>query len=156
MPSRLCSWLTEIGVKSVYVCPDLNYGAAIHGDKWIPILPNTDVALQLAIAYLWLTEDTYEKDYIATHAYGFDKFEDYVLGREDGEPKTPEWASEKCGVPVWTIKALARDWANKTASIIHGNGGCYIRGPYSSEPARLEVMLLGMRAWASLASIRRK
>jgi len=91
------------------------------------------------------TEDLYDKEYIASHAYGFDKFEDYVLGREDGIPKTPEWASEKCGVKEWTIKALARDWAKKTASIIHGNGGCYIRGPYSSEPARLEVMLLGMR-----------
>ena len=145
MPSRLCYYLSEIGLKSVYVCPDLNYGAAVHGDKWIPILPNTDVALQLAIAYIWITEDTYDKEYIASHAYGFDKFEDYVLGREDGVPKTPAWASEKCGVKEWTIKALARDWAKKTASIIHGNGGCYIRGPYSSEPARLEVMLLGMR-----------
>ena len=145
MPSRLCYWLTEIGLKSIYICPDLNYGAAVHADKWIPILPNTDVALQLAIAYIWITEDTYDKEYIDTHAYGFDKFEDYVLGREDGIPKTPEWASEKCGVPEWTIKALARDWAKKTASILHGNGGPYIRGPYSTEPARLEVMLLGMR-----------
>ena len=125
--------------------PDLNYAAAVHADKWIPILPNTDAALQLAIAYIWITEGTYDKEYIAKHAYGFDKFEDYVLGREDGVPKTPAWASEKCGVKEWTIKALARDWAKKTASIIHGNGGCYIRGPYSSEPARLEVMLLGMR-----------
>ena len=145
MPSRLCYWFTEIGIKSVYVCPDLNYGAAVHADKWIPILPNTDAALQLAIAYMWITEGTYDKEYIATHAYGFDKFEDYVLGREDGVPKTPAWASEKCGVPEWTIKALARDWAEKTASIIHGNGGCYIRGPYATEPARLEVMLLAMR-----------
>ncbi len=144
--TRLCYWLSEIGLKSVYVCPDLNFGAAVHADKWIPILPNTDVALQLAIAYMWLTEDTYEKEYIATHAYGFDKFSDYVLGKEDGVPKTPEWASEKCGVPEWTIKALARDWAKKTASILHGNGGCYIRGPYSTEPARMENILLGMRA----------
>jgi anaerobic selenocysteine-containing dehydrogenase len=145
MPSRLCYWLSEIGLKSVYVCPDLNYGAAVHADKWIPILPNTDAALQLAIAYIWITEGSYDKDYIASHAYGFEKFEDYVLGREDGIPKTPAWATDKCGVPEWTIKALARDWAKKTASIIHGNGGCYIRGPYSTEPARLEVMLLGMR-----------
>ncbi len=145
VPSRLCYWLSEIGLKSVYVCPDLNYGAAVHADKWIPVLPNTDVALQLAIAYIWITEGTYDKEYISTHAYGFDKFEDYVLGREDGQPKTPSWASGKCGVPTWTIKALARDWANKIASIIHGNGGCYIRGPYASEPARLEAMLLGMR-----------
>ncbi len=144
MSSRLCYWLSEIGLKSVYVCPDLNYGAAVHADKWIPILPNTDAALQLAIAYVWLTEGTYDKEYIATHSYGFDKFEDYVLGKEDGIAKTPEWASAKCGVPEWTIKALARDWANKITSLIHGNAGPTIRGPYSSEPARLEVMLLGM------------
>ncbi len=145
MASRLCYWFSEVGVKSIYVCPDLNYGAAVHADKWIPVLPNTDAALQLAIAYIWMTEGTYDKEYIATHSYGFEKFEDYVLGKEDGIPKTPKWASEKCGVPVWTIKALARDWASKKASIAHSNGGNYIRGPYATEPARLEAMLLGMR-----------
>ncbi|MCL2402455.1 MAG: molybdopterin-dependent oxidoreductase, partial [Oscillospiraceae bacterium] len=92
LPSRLCYWFSNIGIKSVYICPDLNYGAALHADKWIPVLPNTDAALQLAIAYTWITEDTYDKEYIATHSHGFDKFEDYVLGREDGVPKTPEWA----------------------------------------------------------------
>jgi trimethylamine-N-oxide reductase (cytochrome c) len=145
MASRLCYWLTEIGLKSVYICPDLNYGAGVHADKWIPILPNTDVALHLAIAYVWITEGTYDKKYIATHSYGFDKFKDYVLGKEDGVAKTPAWASEKCGVPEWTIKALARDWAKKTTSLIHGNGGPGIRGPYSTEGARLEAMLLGMQ-----------
>jgi hypothetical protein len=145
LASRLCYWLSEVGLKSVYVCPDLNYGAAVHADKWIPILPNTDAALHLAIAHVWLTEGTYDKEYIATHSYGFEKFEDYVLGKEDGVPKTPEWAAERCGVSEWTIKALARDWAKKTTSIIHGNGGPGIRGPYSTEPARLEAMLLGMR-----------
>ncbi|MCC8357223.1 MAG: molybdopterin-dependent oxidoreductase, partial [Oscillospiraceae bacterium] len=145
MPSRLCYWLSDLGLSQIYICPDLNYGAAVHADKWIPILPNTDAALQLAIAYVWLTEDLYDKDYIASHSYGFDKFEDYVLGREDGEPKTPAWASEKCGVKEWTIKALARKWAKETVSILHGNGGPMIRGPYATEPARLEVMLLGMQ-----------
>ena len=145
MSSRLCYWLSEIGLKSVYVCPDLNYGAAVHADKWIPILPNTDAALQLAIAYIWIAEEKYDNAYIATHAYGFEKFKDYVLGKEDGVPKTPAWASEKCGIPDYTIKALARDWANKATSIIHGNGGPGIRGPYATEPARLEAMLLGMQ-----------
>ena len=145
LPSRLCYWFTELGIPCVYISPDLNYGAAIHADKWIPILPNTDAALQLAIAWVWITEGTWYKEYIETHAYGFDRFCDYVLGRTDGTPKTPAWASEKCGVAEWTIKALARKWAKSAASILHGNGGCYIRGPYSSEPARLEVMLLGMQ-----------
>ncbi len=138
-------WFTELGIKQIYVCPDLNYGAAVHADKWIPILPNTDAALQLAIAYLWITEGLYDKEYIKTHAVGFDKFEEYVLGKEDGIPKTPRWAAELCGVPSRIIKALAKEWASKTTSTAHGLGGPYIRGPYSHEPARLEVMLLAMQ-----------
>ena len=143
--SRLCYWFTELGIKQVYVCPDLNYGTAVHADKWIPIRPNTDAALQLAIAYIWIKEGTYDKEYIATHSVGFEKFEDYVLGKEDGVPKTADWAAEKTGIPVWTIKALARDWAKKATSIVHSNGGSDVRGPYSTEPARLEVILLGMQ-----------
>ena len=80
----------------------------MFADKWIPILPNTDAALQLAIAYQWIADDTYDKDYLATHSVGFEKFKDYVLGEEDGVPKTPEWAAEKTQVPSRTIKALAR------------------------------------------------
>jgi anaerobic selenocysteine-containing dehydrogenase len=145
MASRLCYWWTELGIKQVYICPDLNYGAAVHADKWIPVLPNTDAALRLAIAYVWITEGTYDKEYVATHAYGFDKFEEYVLGKEDGIPKTPAWASKITSIPEWTIKALARDWASKPTTITHGNGGPGIRGPYSTENGRLEVLLLGMQ-----------
>ncbi len=143
--SRLCYWWKELGIKQVYVCPDLNYGAAVHADKWIPILPNTDTALLLAIAYTWITEGTYDKDYLATHTFGFDKFVDYVMGKKDGLPKTPRWASNQCGVKSITIKALAREWASKTTSTMHNAGGSYIRGPYSHEPARLEVFLLAMQ-----------
>lgn len=143
--SRLLYFWKEIGIKQVYVCPDLNYGAAVHADKWIPILPNTDAALQLAIAYVWIKEGTYDKDYVETHVTGFDKFCDYVMGKEDGVPKTPEWAAKKCGVAEWTIKALARSFAKDVTSIAHYFGGGMIRGPYSHEPARLEVCLLGMQ-----------
>ena len=85
--SQLCYFWTEVGIKQIYVCPDLNYGAAVHADKWIPILPNTDVALQLAIAYTWIKEGTYDKEYVKTHAVGFEKFSDYVMGKEDGDPQ---------------------------------------------------------------------
>ena len=143
--SRLSYFWSEIGIKQVYICPELNYGAAVHADKWIPVLPNTDAALQLAISYVWMTEERYDKDYIATHTVGFDRFADYVLGKEDGVPKTPAWASPKCGVPEWTIKALAREFAARRTSIGHYFGGGYIRGPFSHEPARLEGVLLAMQ-----------
>ncbi|MBN1189679.1 MAG: molybdopterin-dependent oxidoreductase [Dehalococcoidales bacterium] len=145
LSSLMCYFWSEIGIKQIYISPDLNYGAAVHADKWIPILPNTDAALQLAIIYTWLVEDTWDKEYVATHAVGLDKVADYVLGKEDGIPKTPAWASAKCGVPEWTIKALARDWAKKTTTIEHSLGGGFIRSAYSSEPARLECIMLGMQ-----------
>ena len=143
--SRLCYFWTQCGIKQVYICPDLNYGAAVHADKWIPVLPNTDAAMQLAIIYTWLKEGTYNKEYVKTHTIGMDKVEAYVMGEEDGIPKTPAWASKKCGVPAWTIKALAREFAKKTTSIAHYFGGSMFRGPYSHEPARLECILLGMQ-----------
>ncbi len=143
--SRLCYWFTELGIQQVYVCPDLNYGAAVHANKWIPILPNTDAALHLAIAYIWITQGTYDKEYVATHTVGYDKFEEYVLGKEDGVAKTPTWASEKTSVPTRIIKALARAWVKKRTCTVHGNGGPYIRGAFSTEPARLEVLLLAMQ-----------
>ena len=143
--SRYSYHLTELGIKQIYICPDLNYGAAVHADKWIPIRPNTDAALQLAIAYYWIVNDTYDKEYLKTHSIGFDKFKAYVLGEEDGVPKTPKWAEEKTGVPARTIKALARRFAKTTTSIVHCIGGPMIRGAYSTEPARLEVILLAMQ-----------
>lgn len=145
-PSRYCFFLHDIGVQQVYICPDVNYGCAVHGDKWIPVLPNTDSALQLAIAHIWIKEDLYDKDYIVNHAIGFDSFVNQVMGLDDGIEKTPEWAETVCGVPVRTIKALARTWAKQNTSIAHCNGGSFIRSTYSHEPARLEVALLGMQA----------
>ena len=144
--SRICYWWSELGIKSIYICPDLNYGAAIHADKWIPVLPNTDAALHLAISYIWITEGLYDQDYVASHTFGFDEYQRYVLGTEDATPKTAAWASPLCGVPEWTIKALARNWASQNTSIAHGNGGSYLRGPHSHEPARLEVLNLALQA----------
>jgi len=139
-------WLKAVGIKFICISPDCNYSTAIHADKWIPVLPNTDAALQLAIIYTWIKEDSYDKDYIATHTVGFDDYiKPYVMGDEDGIEKSPEWASPLCGVPEWTIKALARAWATKVTSVGHNNGGGMIRGPYSHEAARFEAVLLAMQ-----------
>ncbi|MBN1629363.1 MAG: molybdopterin-dependent oxidoreductase, partial [Thermoleophilia bacterium] len=145
LASRLSYWWSELGIKQIYIAPDCNYANAVHADKWIPILPNTDAALYLAIAYWWFKNGTYDKEYLETHAYGVDKFEDYVIGREDGVPKSPEWAAPITGVPARTIKALAEEWASKRTTVAIGNGGPGIRGPYATEPARLQVLCLAMQ-----------
>jgi len=142
--SKLIRFWLDLGIKFVVIDPFCNYTAVAHDEmKWIPILPNTDAALDFGIMHVWLTEDLYDHDYVATHVVGFDKVRDYILGNEDGIPKDPAWASERCGIPEWTIKALARQWAKKPTSIGHFCG-CHIRGPYSHEPARTEIYKLGM------------
>ena len=55
-------WLTEKGVKMVFIDPYYNYTAAAMGGKWIPIRMGTGTALAVAIAFVWVTEDTYDKD----------------------------------------------------------------------------------------------
>ena len=67
-------WLKRAGIKIVAISPDLNYAAAVHADKWIPIKPNTDSALYLALAHTWIVEGRYDKEYVRTHTIGFDEF----------------------------------------------------------------------------------
>ncbi|MFC1875430.1 molybdopterin-dependent oxidoreductase [Chloroflexota bacterium] len=138
----------ELEIKQVYTQPYLNKGAGVFNDKWIPIYPNTDPALLLAIAYTWINEGTYSQEYLDTHTVGFDKWKAYVMGDEDGTPKTPEWASPLCGVPEWTIKALARQWVAHVTSAGHSNqGGGTCRAPYSHEPMRMILYLLCMQEY---------
>ncbi|MDR1359032.1 MAG: molybdopterin-dependent oxidoreductase, partial [Coriobacteriales bacterium] len=138
-------WLDQ-GKDFIVIDPFCNYTSVCHDQmKWIPILPNTDVALDYAILYVWLTEGSYDKAYMDTHVINAEPIFDYILGKgADGVAKTPAWASEKCGIPEWTIKALARKWAKKTTSIGH-YCATSVRGPYSHEPARTEVYKLCMQ-----------
>ncbi len=144
--TKYCRWLQDIGIKFVHIAPDLNYQNAAHPDKWIPIMSCQDETLAMAIIHTWITEDSYDKDYIASHSIGFDDYiKPYVMGETDGVVKSPAWASEWCGISEWTIKALAREWASKRTSWALGNGGPAIRGPYTHEWSRWMCVVMGMQ-----------
>ena len=83
-----------------HIAPDVNYTNAVHADLWIPVKPNTDAALQLAIAYTWIKEGTYDQEYLDTHAVGFENFRYYVMGGEDGVPKTPSGPRPSAASPA--------------------------------------------------------
>lgn len=137
-------WLKQAGIKIVAISPDLNYSASVHADKWIPIKPGTDGALYLAIAYVWLTEGTYDKKYVKTHCIGFEEFRRYALGEED-VPKTPAWAEKITGIPPTTIRALAKLWATRKTSLFVHYGGAKTRGTMGQIPTRLEAYVLAMQ-----------
>ena len=95
------------GIKQIFIDPTFNDSAAVYGDQWIPIIPGTDEAMMAAIAYVWLTQNTYNQAFPSKYTYGFSQFQAYVLGTTDGTPKTAQWAAGICGVDAATITALA-------------------------------------------------
>jgi len=119
-------WLArarEKGTKIIALDPIFTDSAAILADDWIPIRPGTDTAMLLAMANVIITENLQDQRFIEKFTVGFDLYKDYVLGRDDGQPKTPEWAEEITTVPEKTIIKLARDYAtSKPAALIAGWG----------------------------------
>jgi molybdopterin guanine dinucleotide-containing S/N-oxide reductase-like protein len=141
-------WLKEKGVKMVFIDPFHNYTNAVMGGKWIAPRMGTDTAVAMAIAFVWIAEDIYNKDYVANRTIGFDEFKKYVMGEVDGVPKTPEWAAEESGVEARTIRTLAREWAAKRTILSGGSrggegGAC--RTAYGTEWARMMVLLQAMQ-----------
>jgi len=119
-------WLAkarENGTKIVAIDPIFTDSAAILADEWIAIRPGTDTAMLLAMAYVIITEKLQNQLFIDKYTVGFDHYKDYVLGHEDGQPKTPSWAEEITTVPAKIITKLAREYAtNKPAALIAGWG----------------------------------
>jgi molybdopterin guanine dinucleotide-containing S/N-oxide reductase-like protein len=142
-------WLKEKGIKTVFIDPFFNYTNATMDGTWMPPRPGSDTALAMAIAYTWITEGTYDKEYIVEKTLGFDEFKEYILGVTDnGVAKTPAWAAEKSGIPERRIKALAREWAAVKTSVSCGSrggegGAC--RTADGTEWARMMVCLQAMQ-----------
>ncbi len=135
--------LKEKGVKVVSVDPRYTETAAFFGCQWIPIRAGSDVAMLVAMAYVMITEGIHDQDFLGRYTLGFDIFKDYVLGKEDGLPKTPAWAEGITGVSAVTIAALARDYATtKPAALMDGFAPA--RSAYGEQFCRAAATLTAM------------
>lgn len=114
----------EAGVKFVTVDPIYNASAQTVDAEWLPVRCGTDMAFLLGVAYEMLRLDEergniIDWDFLHKYCVGFDaesmpadaklneNLKDYILGKYDNTPKTPEWAYTICGVPVEQITAFA-------------------------------------------------
>ena len=60
----------------------------VDGDcEWLAPVPGTDVAIMLALAHVLATESLADRDFLATYCTGYDRFERYLLGTDDGMPE---------------------------------------------------------------------
>lgn len=78
---------------------------------WQPVKPGSDVAVMLALAHVLIAEGLHDRAFLDRCTVGLERFERYVLGSDDGQPKDPAWAEGLSGVPAETIRALARRMA---------------------------------------------
>ncbi|MFN3484616.1 MAG: molybdopterin-dependent oxidoreductase [Planctomycetota bacterium] len=108
---RIITRARERGAKLVVVDPYYS-ATARKADVWIPIRPATDGAMALAMAHVILREGLYDKEFVASWTYGFDRFAEYV------KDKTPLWAEKITSVPAETIENVARDFATTRPSVV--------------------------------------
>ena len=84
----------------------------VDGDcQWHALRPGTDVAIMLALAHVLATEGLADREFLQTYCTGYDRFERYLLGVDDGVAKSPQWASAISGLPAEELTALARRMA---------------------------------------------
>ena len=98
----------DAGIEFVNISPLKSDVPDFLNAQWIPVRPNTDAAVMLAMAHVLLTEDRHDKAFLASHCTGFESFARSLTGESDGVPKTPEWAEAISGIPAATIRDLAR------------------------------------------------
>jgi anaerobic dimethyl sulfoxide reductase subunit A len=108
----------EAGIPIVAIDPRFTDSAAAFAKEWIPIRPGTDTAMLIAMAYVIINTNLQDQHFIDTYTIGFNKFKDYVMGREDGTPKNPGWAEGITGVPATTIEEVAKNYATSKPSAL--------------------------------------
>ena len=116
------AWLDLKGkpIETIAIDPIRSETAKELGSRWIPIAPNTDVALALGMMHTLYTENLHDKDFLAKHASGFEEFAAYLTGAKDGTPKSAAWAAKITKVPAETIQELARKMQASRTTIACG------------------------------------
>lgn len=103
-------WMAQAaaaGMQTLCVSPLRSDAPAIAGSSWIPIRPNSDVALMLALCHELFENRWHDESFLARYTSGWQAFRSYVGGTVDGIPKSPKWAAPLCDLPEADIRDLA-------------------------------------------------
>ena len=109
---------------------------------WHPIRPGTDVALMLGIAHTLVSEGLHDRAFLDRYCVGYEIFEAYLLGRNDGRPKDAAWAAAICGLPADEITGLARRAAGRRTLVTCSQS--LQRAEHGEQPVWMGVVLAAM------------
>jgi DmsA/YnfE family anaerobic dimethyl sulfoxide reductase A subunit len=124
-------WAKKHGTRIVCVDPRVTHTSLALADEHVLIRPSTDTAMLVAMAYVIVSEDLYDREFCDRLVLGLDEqhlppgapsgssWRSYLLGLSDGVRKTPEWAEPITGVAAATIRRLAVDFARLKPAAMH-------------------------------------
>lgn len=101
----------KAGAEFINISPSNSDVSGELDSEWIPIHPNTDTALMLALAHTLFVENLHDRVFLKSHCTGFEQFHPYLTGETDGTPKDANWAAAVTGIPAARIISLAREMA---------------------------------------------
>jgi len=88
------------------------------GAEWLSSVPGTDTALMMALVHTLVIKGLHDRGFLDRCTVGWPAFEDYLLGKTDGQPKDAEWAAGITGVASDTIVELAGRLHGRRALIV--------------------------------------
>ncbi|MFS1988078.1 molybdopterin guanine dinucleotide-containing S/N-oxide reductase [Vibrio splendidus] len=116
--------LKKSGKTVIAIDPMRSETIEFFGDnaEWIAPHPMTDVAMLMGIAHTLVIKGKHDRTFIDKYTTGYDVFEDYLMGKEDGVVKDAKWASSVCGVPVKQLELLADIFSSNRTMLMAGWG----------------------------------
>lgn len=138
-------WLRRVrgaGIEVVNISPLRDDMPDSVAPEWLPIRPNTDVAMMLGLGHTLIAENLVDREFVARYCSGYSEFEAYLLGRPDGIPKDANWASSITGIPAERIIALGRRMA-ATRTLINTSWSVQ-RAQHGEQPVWATVALAAM------------
>jgi biotin/methionine sulfoxide reductase len=79
--------------------------------EWVAIRPNTDTAVMLALACEIVRRGRHDRIFLERYCVGYEQWERYLLGIDDGIVKDAAWAGRIAGVDPARLRSLAVDMA---------------------------------------------
>jgi thiosulfate reductase / polysulfide reductase chain A len=107
--------ITDRKARLIYLDPRFTITAA-KADEWYPIKPGTDLAFILALLNVIISENRYNKEFVATYCTGFDQLAEHV------KPFTPEWAASETEIPSREIRRIAREFSDAAPRAVYYAG----------------------------------
>jgi biotin/methionine sulfoxide reductase len=132
----------ERGCRFVLIGPLRDDLPAEAKAEWLPLTPNTDTALMLAIAHTLVLDGTHDRAFIDRFCTGWAELEPYLMGRSDGIPKDAAWAAGITGMAAETILALARSLPGRRVLVVLAHS--LQRAEFGEQPVWMAAVLAAM------------